>query len=121
MNTVVMSSALALLAFGAMSCSLEEDPVTVAERDVVAVRVASGAFDPAEITVKVGQTVRFAWVGGSHSVVSGTSCTPDGRFRSGAPQAGGTFEHKFETPGSYPYYCEPHCAEGMTGEIVVEP
>ncbi|MDF2698291.1 MAG: Copper binding protein plastocyanin/azurin family, partial [Labilithrix sp.] len=37
------------------------------------------------------------------------------------PVGGGTFDKKFEKAGTFPYYCEPHCAMGMKGEVVVEP
>lgn len=119
MNKLLIGFALAL-ALGGLSCS-SEDPTAAADDDVVAVEVTSDVFKPAQVTIKVGQTVRWTWAGGSHNVVSGTSCAPNGHFKSGAPQAGGTFEHKFETAGTFPYYCEPHCAMGMTGEVVVEP
>jgi plastocyanin len=54
--------------------------------------------------------------------VSGTSCTPDGKFSSGdsltRPPA--TFEKKFDERGSFPYFCDPHCGLGMTGKVIVE-
>ncbi len=111
-----------LLFFGvtlAAACSAE-DPAETNDADVVTVRVTSDRFDPPTVRIKVGQTVRWTWAGGTHNVVSGENCTPDDNFRSGAPMAGGTFEKKFETPGTFPYYCEPHCSMGMTGEVVVE-
>lgn len=110
----------ALVALVAPACS-SEDPVVAADSDVVNVKVTDDAFEPAQVKAKVGQTVRFTWAGGSHNVVSGARCTHDGKFKSGATQAGGTYERKFETAGSFPYYCEPHCETGMTGEVIVEP
>ena len=80
---------------------------------------SSNTFSPSTVTVKVGQTVRWVWKGGSHNVVSGTGCTEDGKFKSGATQAGGTWDHTFETAGTFAYYCEPHCGAGMTGTVVV--
>jgi plastocyanin len=37
----------------------------------------------------------------------------------GAIQQGTTFEHTFDVPGTYDYYCVPHEAKGMSGEVVV--
>jgi plastocyanin len=84
------------------------------------VTVRSNAFEPAELRVKVGDTVRWEWQDGVHNVVSGTSCTEDGTFRSGDPVSGATFEQRFDTAGSFDYFCQPHCSVGMTGRIVVE-
>jgi plastocyanin len=33
---------------------------------------------------------------------------------------GDEFTHVFNTPGEYPYYCDPHRGAGMTGTITVE-
>lgn len=81
---------------------------------------AGNQFSPGNVTVKVGETVKWVWEGGRHNVVSGTSCSPDGKFNSGAPVTGGSFEFKFTTAGSYPYYCDPHCSGGMVGTVVVQ-
>jgi len=34
--------------------------------------------------------------------------------------SGDTYEHTFETPGTYEYVCIPHESSEMTGTIVVE-
>lgn len=111
------------LAFVLTTACSSEDPATTNDANVVNVKVLPNRFDPPSVTIKVGQTVRWTWSGGVHNVVSGAACPPepgDGKFKSGAPMAGGTFDKKFETAGTYPYYCEPHCSTGMKGEIVVE-
>jgi plastocyanin len=89
---------------------------------VTTVKVAGHSFDPPEVRIKAGATVKWTWVSGSHNVVSGSSCTPDGKFTSGDGTVGpgATFERKFETAGTFPYYCDPHCGVGMTGKIIVE-
>jgi plastocyanin len=85
------------------------------------VKVFGHDFDPPEVHVKVGQTVRWTWVSGSHNVVSGTSCTADGQFTSGQSGAAPkTFDHTFDKAGTFPYFCDPHCGIGMTGKVVVE-
>lgn len=113
---VLLAAAFVGVALSA-ACSSDTvaDPTAAVEVDVT----AANTFAPQALTVKVGQTVRWVWTGGSHNVVSGENCTEDGKFKSGASQAGGTYEHVFETAGTFPYYCEPHCSVGMTGTITV--
>ncbi len=77
-------------------------------------------FVPDEITVTPGDTVRWVWSGGSHTVTSGSPCTPDGLFNSPLTSAVPEFVWAVpETLGDVPYYCIPHCAFGMTGVIHV--
>lgn len=84
------------------------------------VQVASNSFSPASVTIKKGQTVKWVWSSGAHNVVSGTSCASDGKFTSGAPATGTSFERTFAEAGTFDYFCEPHCAFGMTGKVIVE-
>ena len=117
-----LAFSLAVLASSFISACSSEETGTVepAGNDVVNVQVSSNQFSPPSVKVKVGQTVRWTWAGGVHDVVSGTDCNPDGKFKSGAPMGGGTFDHKFEAAGTFPYFCTPHCQMGMKGEVVVE-
>ena len=71
-------------------------------------------------TINVGDTVRWVWVGGTHSSTSGPCppCTGDGTWTSGI-KSSGTFEHTFTTAGSFPYFCIPH-TQAMTGTVIVE-
>ena len=79
---------------------------------------ASLTFDPDSVKIAPGTVVR--WVNGAdifHTV------TPDGHsewVRQEMSTTGETFEHTFDTAGSFPYFCEPHQGQGMTGIIVVE-
>jgi plastocyanin len=84
------------------------------------VRVSNFAFDPAEVMAVAGDTVRWIWEGGSHTVTSGSDCTPDGLFDEPLTAASPLYEHTFDGPvGTMPYFCIPHCLSGMTGEVVV--
>ncbi|MCI4626979.1 MAG: plastocyanin/azurin family copper-binding protein [Candidatus Magnetoovum sp. WYHC-5] len=76
-------------------------------------------FEQQNITIKAGETVRWLNLEGSHTTTSGTSCTPDGVWNSGYLQVGQTYDVTFDTPGTYSYYCTPHCAMGMTGTVTV--
>ncbi len=71
--------------------------------------------------IHVGDTVRWVWVGGSHSTTSGScsgGCHADGLWDSGTG-SGKTFERKFTQAGTFPYHCIPHGA-AMTGTVVVQ-
>lgn len=75
------------------------------------------AFDPAAIEISPGTLVRWVWTGegGRHNVVH-----EDSEFSSGMTGAAGhTFEHEFDEPGTYLYYCESHTSINMRGAIVV--
>ncbi len=88
------------------------------------VTVSPNKFEPQEVTIKVGQSVAWRFTGGTHNVVGGTNCAADtsaNKFRSGDPQSGGSFEKKFDTAGTFDYFCEPHCSVGMTGKVIVTP
>ena len=74
---------------------------------------------PAEISVDVGETV--VWSNddtAAHTVTSGSAAYgADGNFDSGLFMAGTTFEHTFDTAGTYPYYCAVH--PWMVGVVIV--
>jgi len=85
-------------------------------------------FTPAVVWVEQGATVTWNVADGSHSA---TAYHPDNdkslrvpedaaAFDSGTLSAGGTFEHTFDAPGVYNYYCRPHEGLGMVGLVVVE-
>jgi plastocyanin len=77
-------------------------------------------FQPDHVTIPVGTTVTWKWVGGFHDVVP----TGDPAFAgSGDPVAAPhTFSHTFTSPGSYLYFCSVHGSPsaGMRGTIVVQ-
>lgn len=122
MKTFLLGACAALALATMPACSSGDEETASDDDGIVDVQVANDAFTPAKVTIKVGQTVRWTWAGGTHNVVSGPDCdTEDGNFKSGAPVGGGTFDKKFEKAGTFPYYCQSHCQMGMKGEIVVEP
>src|SRR5918994_5023466 len=59
-------------------------------------------FQPGDITVETGTTMRWAWDDGStkHNIVGD-------EFQS-ETKAGGTFNHTFTESGTYPYACTLH-------------
>lgn len=82
-------------------------------------------YEPAELTVTVGEEVTWVWESDGHNVVP--SSQPDGANWSGTEggddqlyDEGHEYSHTFETAGTYEYYCTPHRSAGMTGTITVE-
>jgi plastocyanin len=104
-----------LMTFSALSCIFVVAPH--ARAVTVEVQVDNFVFRPARVNIRAGDTVRWIWVKGPHSVISGQSCTPDGRWSSGIKSAG-SYEQTFAQPGQYPYFCDPHCPS-MTGTVMV--
>ncbi|WP_380681365.1 halocyanin domain-containing protein [Salinigranum sp. GCM10025319] len=95
-------------------------------QDAVAVEVgAQGnggtfAYAPPAVRVSPGTTVTFDWTSNTHNVL--VEDQPDGGGWEGhepIENTGFTYEHTFETPGVYLYYCEPHLSLGMKGAVVV--
>jgi len=106
--------------------------------------MSSNAFQPAEYTVTVGETVVWGNPNSrAHSVTAYENAIPkeaeyfaSGEFdteqaardswRTERGRAGGkiftgeTYEHTFEVPGEYRYFCIPHEVGGMKGTIYVE-
>lgn len=77
-------------------------------------------FSPSSITISVGDMVTWRNNGSEiHTSTSGDPCTPDGIWDSDSLQPGDTFQFTFTSPGDYPYFCIPHCDNGMTGSVKV--
>lgn len=82
------------------------EPASVAARNI--------AFEPAELTVTTGSTVKWT----NHDGVAHTVTADDGAFDSGALLEGETFSQTFDSPGTFAYHCEIH--PSMMGTVTVE-
>src|SRR5512147_945851 len=80
-------------------------------------------FDPASITVHVGDRIRWSNVVlVQHTSTSGTECLPDGGWTTGIMNPAQTSAYiTVSTVGTFPYFCRFHCGMGMTGEVIVIP
>ncbi|HEX2203832.1 MAG TPA: plastocyanin/azurin family copper-binding protein [Longimicrobium sp.] len=87
---------------------------------------ASGVFEPANITVKAGDTVRFTTDGlAPHNVsfppaenVGKTGLPPAGQYLTQASQ---TYDLQVSmAPGTYTIQCDPHAAMGMKATLTVQ-
>ncbi|MFT4922319.1 MAG: plastocyanin [Haloarculaceae archaeon] len=87
-------------------------------------------FDPIGLAVEPGETVTWVIENGSHSTtaykegnsVAKTTRIPDGSTAWNSEtlsETGASFNHTFETEGTYDYFCIPHKSLGMVGRIVV--
>jgi plastocyanin len=78
------------------------------------VNMINSAFIPEVILIAAGTSIH--WVNADdipHNVTSnpGTlGCDPSSseNFDSGTVESGGTYDHTFNTPGSFSYHCEIH-------------
>jgi plastocyanin len=95
-------------------------------------------FDPANITIKSGQPIKFVMIsGGPHNVAFDPTTIPaDSKDQLNANMVGQMSELSSPLlmnpneayvisfggvkPGSYPFHCTPHLAMGMKGTITVQ-
>ena len=87
--------------------------IASAQAEELKVTIDNFTFSPAELKVKVGDTV--TWTNHDdipHTVVSA------GKFRSKTTDTDGTFSFTFTSAGDYKYFCSLH--PHMTGMIKVE-
>lgn len=87
---------------------------------------ASGVFEPAELTAKRGDVVRFVTDGKApHNV---NFQVKDNAGKAGLPgptpyltTEGQTYDFTVEMdPGAYAYQCDPHAMTGMVGRLTVQ-
>ena len=91
---------------------------------VVDVSIVDNRFDPPNVTVQKGQKVRWTNNGGNpHTVTSNpgpSQCSPSSseNFDSGLIDPTKTFQHTFNTAGTFAYHCEVHGCD-MSGTVKV--
>lgn len=122
-----LTARIAIVAPVLLLAAVAVAPVLAANGDV---QIIQKQFSPSEITIGVGDTVTWTVVtsaGEPHSVTSGTLQQDSGKvFDSGIGTAdspilkndGQSFQHTFNEPGEYLYYCTIHPVD-MTGRVVV--
>lgn len=85
-------------------------------------------FTPSAVTILVGDTVQWTFVGSGHTVTSGPTCTVDNMYCSPSDTGCGTattnapnttYSHTFNAAGTYPYFCRFHCNFQMKGTVEV--
>lgn len=86
------------------------------------VLVSNFAFTPKDITIFVGETVRWTNTAGTHNVNGSKDIFPANPvgFSSGSPSSDlWNFDFTFTTSGVYQYQCDPHAAMNMKGTVTV--
>lgn len=105
------------------------------DADVIVGKEGDFVFEPVELSVSVGETVRWGFASSGHNVC----CRPDDSdkvelpagakpFASYGPDEspgklvpqGEIYEHTLDVAGTYVYVCIPHVSRGMVGTIRVE-
>jgi plastocyanin len=89
-------------------------PTSVPTSNGNAVTIASFAFGPASLTVKVGTTVTWT----NNDSVTHTVTADAGAFASGPLAPGQSFQFTFRKAGTYTYHCSIHPT--MTATIIVQ-
>ncbi|WP_246045748.1 plastocyanin/azurin family copper-binding protein [Halorussus ruber] len=126
LRTATGAAATAGAAGTAAAKSQEEGGGGGGTKEVVVGPGGSLVFEPAELEIKPGTTVKFVWESDNHNVVPESQ--PDGagwEGTKGAPSktydTGHEYSYTFETEGTYEYFCQPHKTAGMVGTITVSP
>ncbi len=117
---VVIAAALAGCGDAGVPGDEDEERVDRTGEETVDVVVGSDGgfgFDPANVVVDVGTTLRWEWNGdgGAHNVVE----VNDAFESELVDEAGFTFEYTFDEPGTFEYVCTPHQTQGMVGVVEV--
>lgn len=111
-----------------LSAAAVSQPAYAAQTKEVQMGTDSGGlkFVPEKVSICKGDSVK--WInnkGGPHNVVFDEDDIPDGVDAEGISmedqlgEEGDTYVQKFDTAGTYGYYCEPHRGAGMQAQLVV--
>lgn len=120
--TLVTMAAVALLATSTNGVAVEPGVDIAAPR--VAISTTNGStlrFVPSVILVEQGDYVRWTWGNlGAHTTTSGSPCVVNMLWNANLNSTTTQFTRQFlEAPGTFPFFCSPHCGLGMTGQVVV--
>src|SRR3954447_8440873 len=111
-----LRSALLATLFAAVAWAIAAVPAHAATVVIDAVDTSASQFQPANVTVDVGDTVRweFDQAATTHTV---TSNTPNWTLDESRAPNGAAISKTFDTPGVYGFLCKIH--NGMTGSVTV--
>jgi plastocyanin len=104
------------------ACNSSSDDVKIGFQILVThvIQVSDFQFTPSALTnVNIGDTIKWIWVSGSHTVTSetipGGAATFNFSMNSSSPSA----KYIVKVAGTYNYQCDFHAGEGMIGSFVV--
>jgi plastocyanin len=118
----ILSTTLILFTLLLAACSVSKSVLPAQASPVVPITgnepkvdISGFAFDPATITIKVGQSVTWTNLdSAAHTVTA-----DDNSWKSDNLDQGGTFSRAFTTAGTYTYHCSIHVE--MKGSVIVQP
>jgi plastocyanin len=117
--TALMVMTMAALPLGLFGCGGDDsEPASAAPAAApagTAVSMVDNAFEPRDLTVKVGDTVEWTNDGG---IAHTATATEGANFDSGSVASGETFEWTAKKAGNVSYVCTFH--PGMEGTITVQ-
>ena len=92
--------------------------------DTLIVTANPTSWSPDVVNCVPGDILRFEYgTGYPHTITSGTSCTYDGLYFNEPLSSPGDF-YEFTVPDDgtteIPFFCAPHCNNGMTGVIMID-
>ena len=93
----------------------QADPVAQGKPQEITVEIKSYSFNPADVTIKKGDTV--VWHNASETIHTVTSITGK-MLDSGDLEPGKTFSFTFNEAGTFTYYCNHHVT--MKGKVMVQ-
>jgi len=94
---------------------------------VSTITIGDNTYGSPNLSVAAGTTVRWENAGlVAHTATSSSGLWDSGNLTAGYTSGGymytgGSYQRSFSTPGTYPYYCTYHGAQGMQGTITVTP
>lgn len=97
-------------------------PAASAHATVHIVNQTGLTFVPADFTIASGDTVRWVWSAGIHTVTNGASLADPALaslFDAPLTTASRSFQFRFTAAGVVPYLCRPHSTLGMAGTVTV--
>ncbi len=109
-----MRNVATVILLAALACSGS----LVADDDTVVVVMRDMAFDPAEVTIRAGQTVR--WENHERRQFHNVWFRDLGEDPHPYIFPEEHIEKTFDESGEYAYVCEPHEDRGMVGVVIVE-
>ena len=83
---------------------------------VVVINQSGMSFSPSNVSVNVGDVIRWVWSGGDHTTTSTTIPVGAQSWDSPLTSSNTTFEYTVTVAGTYSYFCSIHGA-GMSGSF----
>nr|WP_321238085.1 cupredoxin family copper-binding protein [uncultured Tolumonas sp.] len=109
--------ATSMFSSGCYSKEQIDSPSPMSNTPMTAMNVAimGFAFNPENVTVKIGSSITWT----NQDRAPHTITSDDGSWDSGKIMQNGKYTHKFDTAGTFTYYCTVH--PSMKGTIIVTP